>query len=213
MVSSPPPQSPVLQDGRQAIGIAFIIVCVLGSIATVRPSGCARILSLEVRAGNGDGGGPPSPRKQRPARLGHHTSCQVFSSHVFRVGGRVYCAGCTGLLAGAAVAAVVGYLYFFVGLDPASSAAGLFWGGLLIVAFVLMRVLVFDPRKAFVRVLLNFLFVMGSTSLLVGGYSLTNSTVALFGLAVIVYLIVARIVVSRQDHIRICRSCPDADSC
>jgi hypothetical protein len=213
IVGSPPGQSPVLQDGRQAIGVAFIIVCVLGSIATVRPSGCARILSLDVRAGNRDGGGLPSPRKQRPVRLGHHPSCQAFSSHVFRVGGRVYCAGCTGLLVGAAVAAVVGYLYFFVGLEPASSAAGLFWGGLLAVAFVLTRALFYDPSWAFIRVLLNLLFVMGSTSLLVGGYSLTNSAIALFGLVAIVYFIVARIVISRQDHMRICKSCPNADSC
>jgi hypothetical protein len=198
----------VLSQQRLLTGSVFVAICILGMVAALYPSRCSGVL----RFGK-DKGEHPHVKGVGTARsgagfTGHHPACSGFSSHVFRIGDKVLCAGCTGLVAGA-VASIAGSIpYLLLGFDVGGAGAPIFWGGFIGVACGLLPHSLIDLRRASVRLSLNFVFVFGAFLLLVGVSDITgNATVVLFLLALIVYWIYARIMLSRQEHRRICANC------
>lgn len=139
---------------------------------------------------------------------GHHPACSGFSSHVFRIGGKICCAGCTGLVAGAVSSITGSILYLLAGFNVVSTGAPIFWAGFVGVACGLLPHSLLDLRRASVRLFINFVLVFGAFLLLVGVNEITgNPVVAFFFLALIIYWIYTRIMLSRQEHRRICANC------
>jgi len=133
---------------------------------------------------------------------------------VVHIGGAVYCAGCTGLVLGAAIALVGSTLYFFLGV-PLTYALVVFWLGFAGVALGLLQhplYGVFRTRHGVVRVFVNVGFVAGAFLLLASVADLTNNLlVEAYLLLAIVYWILTRIAMSRRAHSRICSLCGDTD--
>jgi len=192
---------------RLLTGSVFVAICILGAIAALYPLRCTGALRF-----GGDRDGRLIARgagtRGSGARLsGHHPVCGRFSSHVFRMGGETRCAGCTGLLAGAAVS-IAGSILYLLGFNVGGAGAPLFWAGFADVACGLLLHSLLDLKGASVRLLLNFVFVFGAFLLLVGVNEITgNPVVGFFLLTLIVYWIYARIMLSRQEHRRICANC------
>jgi hypothetical protein len=131
---------------------------------------------------------------------------------VVHIGGAVYCAGCTGLVLGAAIALVGSTLYFFLGV-PLICALVVFWLGFAGVALGLLQhplYAVFKTRHGVVRVFVNIAFVVGAFLLLASVADLTNNLLLeAYLLLATIYWIFTRIAMSRRAHSRICTLCGD----
>jgi len=138
---------------------------------------------------------------------GHHPDCGKFSAHVFKLGGKTYCAGCTGLVLGAAASLFGVAFYFFFGL-PVEQGSFIFWLGFLGVACGLLQYHLFNFGGSSVHLFLNVTFVFGAFLFLVGVDEIARSlAVDSYLLALNVYWVSTRIVLSRQEHRRICSIC------
>lgn len=83
---------------KPLVGSILEIECFLGFLATIYPKRCSRVFGT---------------KNKKQARLmhnlnktmvsirGHHPDCGNYSAHVFHIGGKYFCAGCTGLVLGA----------------------------------------------------------------------------------------------------------------
>ena len=181
----------------------FILICLSGIAAGVAPS------RLRV-------GGHAATRRRSPTRgnaqegavylRGHHPACERFDEHVINLNGRVYCAGCTGLVTGA-VLAVLGSFFFLFGGYFVGFEGVLFWLGFVWVALGIIQHHI-DLGIAVVHLALNTVFVVGAFLLFVDVQRLSgNLIVEAYLLALTVFWIMSRIHLSRLDHERICRGC------
>jgi len=198
----------ILLQQRLLTGSVFVAICILGTIAALYPTRCSGALRFgrdqdERPHVKGAGTGESGVRF-----AGHHPACSGFSSHVFRIGGKMRCAGCTGLVAGAVASIAGSILYLLFGFNLGGAGTPLFWAGFVGVACGLLPHSLLDLKRAFVRLSLNFVFVFGAFLLLVGVNEITgNPVVAFFLLTLIIYWIYARIMLSRQEHRRTCANC------
>jgi hypothetical protein len=126
------------------------------------------------------------------------------------IGEGVYCAGCTGLVLGAAIALVGSALYFFVGV-PLIQTVLLFWLGFGGVAIGLLQhpfYALIKPRHGVVRVIVNLGFVVGAFLLLASVAEITNNLMlTAYLLLMSLYWIFTRIAMSKRGHRRICTLC------
>jgi len=189
-----PPSVPSENLVRKTLtGIVFNAICLTGVFASVSPETCSRVFSR--RAGNN-----VFPRKRIE---GHHPVCKAFSAHVVKIGGRVLCAACTGLFLGGVSAVFLSTAYFFSGLSLEKSPQPVLTG-------VLMVMLVFPGQVArgFARMLLNILFPIGGTLVLIGIDNLFGSLfLNAFITALIVFWIIARTMLSSWNHWKTCSGC------
>jgi hypothetical protein len=184
----------------QLVGEVFILICSVGAIVGVYPSKiCALLNRGQVKVGGMDSYASTRNR-------GHHPPCGRFSTHLISGVGRTLCAGCTGLVLGALISIAGSLMYFFIGLNPGDSYI-LFWFGF---AFILLglfqhRIDLDDP---FIHTILNVVFVLGAFLLEVGVDRINGSLlVQSYLLAITVYWIMTRIVLSEADHVSICERC------
>jgi len=198
----------ILPRQRLLTSSVFVAICVLGMAAALYPSRCSGVLRFgrdqdERPRVKGAGTGESEVR-----HAGHHPTCSGFSSHVFRIGGKTRCAGCTGLVAGAIASIAGGILYLLVGFNLGGAGPPIFWAGFVGVACGLIPHSLLDLKRASVRLSLNFVLVFGAFLLLVGVNEITgNPVVAFFLLTLIAYWIYTRIMLSRQEHRRMCANC------
>ena len=135
---------------------------------------------------------------------GHHPDCGKFSAHVIQVSEYRLCAACTGLALGAFVALAGSAFYFFGGwhIGEMSSLVVLIGVAGMILGFLQLKF------KGFVRLGLNTLFVLGAFLILVGIDELVQSLfVDLFLIALVVFWLMTRILLSQWDHSRTCQNC------
>jgi hypothetical protein len=148
-----------------------------------------------------------NPREAKVPLKGHHPACGNFSAHVFQIGDRIYCAGCTALVTGAALALMGTALYFFVGLSIGEFGPFVFWLGFVGVACGLLQYLWF-ASKASIHFFLDVFFVIGAFFLLVGVDNMKGSLgLELYLLVMILYWIFSRTVLSRWEHKKKCVRC------
>lgn len=199
-----PEAGPAPPRDRALVAAAFLLVCALGLSAAVRPNWIRRRME---RRSHDSGGTPASPRTFR----GHHQDCPHFAAHVLTVRGRVVCAGCTGLGAGAVLAAslMAAHAGLPGGLPLGPSAAVLALG----LGFVALNYLEAGAVRggAMVHVTSNVLLVLGFLLLVAGTLEATGDA-AYAGLAVVVSLLMVdtRIQLSRWRHSEIRKACGDA---
>ena len=215
-VFPPPSTSSVIPWGRQLAGALFASVCLLGAAAGISPSRCSRLLHRERgRASSPQNGGTSGPGRREEVGVairGHHPDCGRYSSHTLTVGGRTLCAGCTGLVLGAAVAFPLCLLYTLSCL-PAASVWGFysFWLGFAGVALGLLQhqlYRVLGTGRGWGRVVVNMAFVLGALLLLVGVEELVASLpLDLYLLTSTLHWIVTRMILSRWEHVKVCSAC------
>ncbi|MHA2377448.1 MAG: hypothetical protein ACXAB9_14925, partial [Candidatus Thorarchaeota archaeon] len=187
--------------------------CMLGAIAGVRPSSCARSTSIEngyperiddTRTQNG------STHQLR--KRGHHYECDSYTTHVISIKNKVYCAGCTGLTIGAVAAIIGSILYFFTGI-LLENVALVFWLAFAGVAIGLLQHPIYrllHIKNGFFRVVINSIFVIGAFLLLVSVIQLTSDfAAAVYILFIILFWISTRIIMSKSEHDRICMACDE----
>lgn len=193
---------------KQLTGSIFGAICLLGVLAGLSPSRCSRILHFKKPPSKSSGETDQVNREGSQLALrGHHPSCGMFSSHVFRFGGKVYCAGCMGLVTGAFAAILGDFLYFFTGLDARGAGTLVFWLGFAGVACGLLQYNLLVDRTD-VHFVLNVTFVLGAFFLLVGVNEATGSLVLnLYLLTLIIFWIITRIALSQAEHRKMCAGC------
>jgi hypothetical protein len=188
-----------LAGQRSLIGALYCAVCVSGLLAVFYPSKC-RGLFQHI----------PNPTAKAETFLnrlqieGHHPSCQQFSGNRVTVGGRVFCAACSGLLVGVVFALIGSVFYFFGGLNVT-------WGGIWILVIgevVMVLGLVQIKFGKFVKLILNVGLVVGSFAVLAVADSIGRSLfVDLYVLGLILFLLWFRISLSEWNNKQICRKC------
>jgi hypothetical protein len=199
---------PVIEPQSQFIGLIFITICLLGGIAGIRPSACS--LPLSFGAKQEDLAIQETLPQKKSARRGHHYQCEGFSTHVLIIGENVFCAGCTGLSTGAAIAILGSFLYFFIGI-PLNAAELTFWIGFAGAATGILQHNIYrvlgNTRGSF-RFMLNVFFVVGAFLLLIGADQLAGSAaVDSYILLIVLFWIYTRISMSNSEHRRICSQC------
>ena len=188
---------------KPLIGSIFGLICIFGILAVFSPTRCSRIFDFGKK--------PSRPFLGKFAShgtfstlQGHHPDCGNFDAHVFQIGGKTFCAACTGLLLGGLSAFVGTFLYFFSNWRVEPNSFLMVWVGVLGVGFGLFQF----KFRSFVRLLLNVFFVLGAFLVLVGVDEVVHSVaVDLFLVALILFWLFTRILLSQWDHERICYAC------
>lgn len=187
---------------KPLIGSIFISLCVFGSLATLLPIQCSRILKNKKSNKN---------LKQdlflhsiSIGMKGHHPSCGKFNSHTFSIKNRIFCAACVGLFIGGITTIVGSFFYFLTNWIVIENGTFFVILGILGVGVGLFQ----QWFRRFIRLLLNFVFVLGSFFILIGIDKLIHSLIIdLFIISLIFFWLFTRISLSQWDHERICSSC------
>jgi hypothetical protein len=179
------------------VGTLYIAICILGVSAVFYPAKCKSIFRKSQN---------PLPQASNLSVQirGHHPDCQNYSANRIRVGGRVICAACSGLLIGAVIVFIGAVLHFFAGLNIVWSSV---W--LLVLGETLMLLGLAQIKFAgYAKVLVNVIFVVGSFMTLVETDLLGGSIIVdLYTLGLIVYTLWFRILLSEWNNRRICQRC------
>jgi lysylphosphatidylglycerol synthetase-like protein (DUF2156 family) len=197
LVTQPSMQLDVLSFRRPLIGALYSVVCVLGIVAVFYPVKCRMIFQKPNASLN-------SSKAQEVQINGHHPDCDKFSTNRIKIGGRVFCAACSGLLVGAIIALTVIVLFIlgFIG-----SEAGSLWGFVVGAALMLLG-LVQIEFGGFIKATVNALFVVGSCVLLVAADLAAQSLlIDAYVLGLIVYMLWLRILLSEWHNKRTCLAC------
>lgn len=195
---------------KPVIGSIFGLICLLGIIAGVYPSKCSRMLHFQKKiqsksAYNAEQG---SMAERAVTFQGHHPSCGNFSAHVFQLGGKTYCAGCTGLVIGAIISLLGTLVFFSIELFIGEIGKVFFWLGFIGVALGLLQYNLFNIGGSFIHLSLNVVFVLGAFLLLIGIEEITSNLVLeVYFLALTIFWILTRILLSQQEHRKICVTC------
>lgn len=192
------------------MGSVFGVICFLGITAGVYPSRCSRTLHFrkKLRSRVHYDAEPASGEERITSFEGHHPGCGKFSAHVFQLGDKKYCAGCTGLVVGATISLLGTPVYFFTGSFLGEMAMVLFWLGFTGVTLGLLQYNLFGIYGSFVHLSLNIVFVTGAFLLLIGIEEITSNLVLeIYLVTLTLYWILARILLSEQEHRRICAAC------
>ena len=171
----------------------FTAICVLGVIAGVAPKWCSFASGSERRGADGVSG--------------HHPDCGRFTGHTVRLGGRGFCAGCSGLVIGAAFS----LLGLYSGYYPLNMGTG-FWVGVLMVGLGLAQHHI-DLGIGWIHLMLNVMFVMGDW-LMYEAIQMMNLgfLVSAYFLAVTIFWIFSRIRASQWTHVGVCSGCTEVCS-
>lgn len=217
-------KSPISQEGfpwqKEIIGMVYGLICIFGMLATLFPNSCLQALNpkREERHIHFKAMAPNDLAQDKvvsqPLRLqGHHRVCGNFSSHVFHIRSRTFCASCTGLLIGGMLALAGSVLYFFCNWHIGNSLF-LFVLGVLGVALNMLSILLFDAwARHLVRIFLNAFFVFGTFLILVTmDEQVQNFGLNLLVIAFSVFWLFTRILLSQWRHERICSNC-DVENC
>jgi len=181
---------------KSVVGSAFIIICLSGIVAALFPERCSGRVEARV------------PHNMTPSctreTKGHHSDCEEYSSHVVRLGSQTLCAACSGLVVGALAAVGVSFFYFFGEWQFLGSGFSVVCLGsvLLALGFAQFRF------RGVVRLLSNALFVFGALLALIGiDSSAHDFFLDVLVLALIVFWIMTRVLISQWDHWRTCENC------
>lgn len=190
---------------KPLVGSAFATVCILGILAVLFPNTCSKSFAISGRKKKQS---PQFSHASASALLGHHPQCSHFSGHVFRVGGRVFCATCSGLFLGALFALVGVVACFFGSWQIEQNAIVAVAVGLVGVALGLIQSPLPVLQSGIMRLFTGAFFVAGAFLVLLGTEELThNFSLDLFVVALSILWLATKISLSQWDHERICSRC------
>ena len=191
----------MISDRFLSIWGIFCTICVLGAIATIFPHKCS---NSEIPSDLE----PIRYSTFRSFRLvhGHHPICRTFNDHEIKIGQKMFCAGCLGLLIGSIIAIINATLHF------QSSATIPQCAGHFGLGFVFLG-LVYNPllkiKIPFLRLIINVLFVYGFSIILVVVDQTNSYVLVLFVIMISVYWMYTRIQMSSWTHDFECNNCED----
>jgi hypothetical protein len=173
----------------------FIMICILGIIASIYPSYCLNILNIDSTEGSECFGRIISYE-------GHHADCGVFKDHVFNFKNNKYCVGCSGLLTGSilAIFTCLGYLFY-------GTFYLIYWLGVILVLISLIQLIFLSMELKLIKFLSNLGLVWGSALIFIGLLEYGNVFMAVYFLFLIVVWIITRTALSQENHILICEKC------
>jgi hypothetical protein len=199
---------------KPVVGSLFALVCVVGSLAVFFPNRCSKVFNYGKREKEHSQGHFGLRRVALASEgdsfvlRGHHPECDVFSSHVFSLGGRTFCATCSGLFLGAVVSLVGVAAYFFGSWHVGQNGFLIALVGVLGVTGGLLQVPLIKIKRSFVRVFSGVSLGAGAFLILVVVDDLAR------GFFLDVYLVfltvcwlVTRISLSQWEHEKMCRAC------
>lgn len=196
------------QLDKQVTLALFMVICTFGIVAGLYPSKISSITYFRKPIQQPD----QSKNSSETFRelKGHHPTCKNYSSHVLNIQGKSYCAGCSGLVLGAAIS-IVGSPAETFSLIPSEYSNIMFWVGIVAVVLGLFQYSI--TSGALMHSVLNISFVLGAFLLVSAVIEATRNPLV-EGLALIlsVFLIVSRIMLSQLEHDRICSEC-NLESC
>jgi hypothetical protein len=170
--------------------VLFASVCALGIIAGIAPKWFSFASRSEKHSGE--------------MVAGHHPDCGYFPGHIVLLGGRVFCAGCSGLVLGASFA-LFGLIFDYF---PFEAEIG-FWFGVLLVGLGLAQHYI-DFGSGWVHLWLNFWFVQGAwfmfEAIQVMGLSFL---ITAYFISATIFWIYARIRISQWIHVGVCNKCDE----
>jgi hypothetical protein len=193
---------------QPVVGTVFSIVCLLGILAGIYPSRCSTIFHFKrVKQGRLDQS--PGDVQNEALRLrGHHPNCGRFDAHVFKIGRSVFCAGCIGLILGAVLSILGTILCFFLNLRFVQTY-WLFWIGCGGVVCGLLQYHLFSWGKSSIHLTVNTYFVFGVFLVLAQADRIAHSTIVdLYIVALSMFWLYTRIMLSKLDHRTLCETCP-----
>jgi len=202
---------------KPVVGSIFASICVLGALAVFFPNECSR--GFNFGKGEKSQGlfsfvfkrGFVISKSNSSVLRGHHPTCDRFSSHVFDLGGRTFCATCSGLFLGALVALVGATVYFFGNWQIGQDSFWVVWVGVLGVTLGLMQSPLLKVQRSFVRVFSGVLFAIGTFLILVVVDGLArNFLLDVFLVFLTVLWLVTRISLSQWEHEKVCAACNSA---
>ena len=180
----------------------FTVIALLGAIATVLPHRCTPTLRI-----------PPDLPPTRSTNIfgltvvhGHHADCGHFDNHELIMGDKRVCAGCLGLLAGAAATIPIATAHFIYGAQIPKVAGYI---GLALVAIGLGHKVLPLRVPPSLSVLLNALLVTSYALILVAVNG--ERSVNLMAITIAVYWTYTRIRLSTWSHDQTCGRCPEED--
>ncbi|MEM2144659.1 MAG: hypothetical protein QW279_04815, partial [Candidatus Jordarchaeaceae archaeon] len=192
---------------KQLVGLIFSLICFFGILAGLSPSKCSRSKYYKPTGEDGSAEGVHGSIEEGFVFIGHHPNCGSFSSHVLSFNGRVFCAGCMGLIVGAFISLIGCFFYFFVGLCVDGFSEVFFWFGFIGVSVGLLQYRI-PSHSSLVHFVLNVVFVFGVFLLLVAVDSFLGSLlVDLYLVALSIYWVLTRIELSRVERGKKCLRC------
>ncbi len=217
MISLVTLNAPLLKEDlawrRPFIGLLFASVCVLGILAVFFPNECSRKFDSGARPNRSRFDGfrrvaAISNSGTCDVLLGHHPTCGQFSSHIFGVGGKVFCATCSGLFLGA-ILALGGVVVFILGnWQIGSSSIVLVSIGTMDVAIGLFQSILLNFRRSFVRITSGAFLPLGAYLILSGVDQLANDIfLDVFVVLLSVFWLFTRISLSHWEHEKMCSEC------
>lgn len=203
---------------KPVVGSAFGAVCVLGILAVFFPNTCSRFFDVGKKEKSqnrffGFKRNVTISHKTSSTLHGHHPVCGHFSAHVFRLGGKMFCATCSGLFLGTLIALVGVALFFFGNWHMGQNASLMVLVGAVGVVLGLLQSPLPILQNSVIRLFSSAFFVAGTFLILISNEELAhNTSVDFFLVALSVFWLMTRISLSQWDHERICSKCT-SDSC
>lgn len=188
-----------LSNGYSIVGALFTAICLLGIAAVFIPAKCMGIFQKTQRQ---------LPQTNVPfnpiPRKGHHPDCPNFAANRITVGGRVFCAACSGLLIGAIIALLGTAIHFFVGLNLALGSVWMVVFGEIWMLLGLAQI----KFAGYVKVATNMMFVVGSFVALVEADWMGKSLLLdLYVIGLIGFVLWLRVLLSEWNNRRVCQTC------
>lgn len=185
---------------HQVIGVFYLLICLVGVIASFSPNAFSLTHSNRKNSHDLD------TADKGPMIKGHHPDCIPFTGHTLKIHNKRYCAGCSGLGIGGVIAVILSVGHFFLGWSSVNPIS-LFWIGVISV-FVGLGQLYIDGGNPVIHFILNVVFVIGATLLIISVDNIRSSfQLDTYLILLILFWIITRIQVSTAFHKRICEKC------
>lgn len=185
------------------VGATFVSVCFTGSIASIYPNPCGKILSSKMINN--------SNKIHFAKKLnfqGHHYPCEKYSNHTLKTGKKYFCATCSGLLFGA-ILGIIGSIWYFSGYFPVERISILAPLAMISVFFGLFQSVLPKMKRALPRFFAGKSLVTGAFILLASLDQVINSTfIDLFYVLISMFWVLTKINLSQREHRLTCLNCP-----
>lgn len=182
----------------------FLSICFLGIIAGIYPAKCFKADKFKQNENH------ETKYKNKCHEIkfkGHHPVCENFKHHTFNFKGKTYCAGCSGLVIGAIISILSIIIYIFYG-SITNYDLIIFITGIISTLIAIYLPLIINLKKNIYKFSINVFFVLGTLLILIGINNINFSlAIHLYFIVLALIWIVARILISREIHQKICDEC------
>ena len=184
------------------VGLTFSIVCFIGSVASIYPNLCGKILFSETLKKTTE-----IHSEKKITSPGHHYPCEKYSNHTLKIGNKYLCATCSGLLIGG-MFGIIGSIWYFSGYFQVEKISVLAPLGFMGVFFGLFQSLIPKMEIAYSRFFAGISLVVGSFILLGSLDQQSNNTLSdLFFVVISIFWIFTKINLSQKEHRVTCAKC------